>query len=131
VKQLYLIVSRPNDFYLWSIPQFLLDALDSLTILRWPFEATFKPDMELRFKIAGYFKEVGLENSRKIIQAALPKTMPSWGKVRIGNAGDIIRTSSVSNQEGDRNMSYVRVCHLTVYLKIALYSGVTLTLSTR
>jgi len=45
-----------------------------------------------------------------VIEAALPERMPSWGKVRIGNGGDIIRTvAACFNEDRERNMSYVRV----------------------
>ena len=83
--------------------------LDPLSILRPPYKYNFRPDEELRGKIAGYFKEA-LRDYKTNFRTALPAVMPSWGKVRIAYGGDSIRTKSASrNPNKERNMSFVRV----------------------
>ena len=70
----------------------------------------FQPNNQLKWTIAGYFKQLNPNKSRKQIEQALPNNMPSWGKVRIAQGGDSIRTSSAShNAEKERNMAFVRV----------------------
>jgi hypothetical protein len=45
-----------------------------------------------------------------MISNELPQSIVSWGKVRIANGGDLIRSASASyNADKDRDMSYVRV----------------------
>jgi hypothetical protein len=64
--------------------------------------------------IVDYLREVTPGN-RNTIKARLPDNMPLWGKFRIANGGDNIRsTMATSNKRKERNMSFVRVCALCV-----------------
>jgi hypothetical protein len=78
--------------------------------LRPPQLNRFQPGNELKWAISGYFKQLNPGASRKQIENALPNIMPSWGKVRIAQGGDAIRTSSASNNpDRERNTAFVRV----------------------
>jgi hypothetical protein len=88
---------------------------DPLSILRPPRQQNFEPDNQLRGMIAGYFQEV-LGGSKSVFKAALPCSMPKWGKVKIDHGGDSIRTTFAShNPDKERNMSFVRVCRMNLY----------------
>jgi hypothetical protein len=61
--------------------------------------------------IVDYLREI-VPGSRKLIQTHLPQNMPLWGKFRIANGGDSIRTTMASSKKRiERNMSFVRVRH--------------------
>ncbi|KJA13854.1 hypothetical protein HYPSUDRAFT_151076, partial [Hypholoma sublateritium FD-334 SS-4] len=56
-----------------------------------------------------YFVHMLQNQSVSDIKKKLPVVMKSWGKVRIANGGDMIRTSSAANNpDNQRDMSYVR-----------------------
>jgi hypothetical protein len=83
---------------------------DPLSILRPPCCKNFQPDRTLRLKIARYFSVVINKPYSKILKQ-IPASMPMWGKVRIANGGDSIRSGSASRStEKERDMSCVRVC---------------------
>jgi hypothetical protein len=84
---------------------------DPHTILRPPRSHSHAPDAAVRLKISKYFAEVYACRSRDI-GAILPPTMTRWGKVRIANGGDKIRSSSAVSQVQfitTRDSSFVRV----------------------
>ena len=82
---------------------------DPHSILRPPRNASFKPDGALSSKIARYLSLV-INQPASAIKKKIPATVTSWGKVRIANGGDSIRTASSSRRpEKERNMSYIRV----------------------
>jgi hypothetical protein len=87
--------------------------LDPKSILRTPRNVNFSLSASLRRKIAGYFQSV-LGGTRTTIENKLPTVMTSWGKVRIKDGGDAMRSSSASgsDQSSERNSSFVRVSHL-------------------
>jgi hypothetical protein len=90
--------------------------IDPKSILRVPHVVNFPLTDALRWKIAGYFKAVigGHQNN---IKEGIPKIMPSWGKVRIKDGGDSIRSACASGRlsMSERNSSYVRVCLKVFY----------------
>jgi hypothetical protein len=71
--------------------------LDPLSILGPPFRGKFTPDDSLRTKIAGYFSAV-MRKARKDIKPKLPLIMPAWGRVRIAQGGDSIRSVLASGK---------------------------------
>jgi len=74
-----------------------------------PVVKDFHPPQNLRNKIARYFTTF-IKKKTVSIETHLPVVMPSWGRVRIANGGDTIRSGSLAkNDENLRNMSYVRV----------------------
>lgn len=96
--------------------------IDPLSILRPPHNPAFIPNKQMRSKIARYFKEVlATRVSSNDIGCALPKYMPSWAKVRIGNSGDVIRGASASvNKDDEREMCFVRVSEFILYDNLLL-----------
>jgi hypothetical protein len=75
----------------------------------------FRPDAALRTKIGTYFTSI-IGKQRVQIASRLPDIMPRWGKMRIRNGGDLFRSSVASRRTGGRDMSYIRVIHLTIEL---------------
>ena len=101
----------------------VLITLDNMSHLRRPCRKDYQPDSNLRTKIAGYFKQIlpGKKNA-KVIKKALPKFMPSWGKVHIAHGGDAIRSASASyNPDKERDMSFVRVIKKDQDLLLSTY----------
>jgi hypothetical protein len=89
--------------------------LDELSILCPPRDDKHKPSDIIRHKIAGYFAAV-LDKPRSAIKKELPTIMASWGKVRIADGGDTIRTAATEMKNSfGRNSSYVRVCDSYYY----------------
>jgi hypothetical protein len=77
--------------------------------LRPPHRSQFHPDDVLRDKVANYFKSV-VGGTRGLIRNKLPHVMELWGKVRIRNGGDSIRSTMASGKcLNERDSSYVRV----------------------
>ncbi|KDQ49559.1 hypothetical protein JAAARDRAFT_200773 [Jaapia argillacea MUCL 33604] len=79
------------------------------SILCTPHRPAFVLSNDLHKRIAGYLSVV-VGKSRKQIQANLPPTMPTWGKVRIAGGGDAICSASASRQgaASERDSSFVR-----------------------
>jgi hypothetical protein len=70
---------------------------------------SFQLDKGLRSKIARYLSVV-INQPYSKIEKKIPGNMPTWGKVRIANGGDSIRSGSASRfAEKERDMSFVRV----------------------
>lgn len=80
--------------------------------MRPPYNKSYRPDMILRRRIAGYFSSA-LGKAVKNILPQLPDVFPSWGNARILH-GDTLRTGSVSGRSTqlERDMSFVRVSSL-------------------
>jgi hypothetical protein len=93
----------------------LMKNSDPHSILRPPRNELFQPNKDLRSKIARYLSVVINQPPSKI-KKKIPTNIASWGKVRIANGGDSIRTASTSRRpETERNMSFVRVCCFLQY----------------
>jgi len=101
-----MIFIKPTD---WS-------HLDPMSILQVPFYRQYHPSDILRKKIAGYFSSV-LQTPRKDIIYHLPTIFSAWGKVRIANGGDSVRSSRIVDQE--RDSSYVRVSSYFILMKLS------------
>jgi hypothetical protein len=86
--------------------------LDSASILRSPHLATYKPDDDLKGKIARYLGRLyGVSWTRLL--PLLPLHMPRWGKSRIKGGGDDICAAFALQKHGSvRDNSYVRVSSL-------------------
>ena len=84
--------------------------LDPHSILRYPRLAQYVPATSLRRKLAAYFATVIPGFSVAFFLSILPDTMVRWGKVRIANGGDLIRTrvAQCGNQR-ERDASLIRV----------------------
>jgi hypothetical protein len=116
-KKFFLNVSRTYFVSKWS---YLCQKFsDPHSILGPPLKRTYKPDDLLKSKIARYFKLVINKNTSDILKR-LPNTMPAWGRVKIGNGGDTIRTANESyeQQENLRDMTYVRVSGVQILCMI-------------
>jgi len=88
----------------------LTSKLDEHIGLTTPCQKDFQPDALMRTRITEYFYSV-LGGSRSRIAAALPSIMPSWGRIKILEGGDSIRTlSAMFNMDQERDTSFVRVC---------------------
>lgn len=86
---------------------------DSNYALRPPRQKTHHGDVELRRMIAAYLKEIVRGGNLKTINSQLPDNLPLWGKVRITDGGDSIRSNMAkSKRKSERDMSYVRVSTL-------------------
>jgi hypothetical protein len=84
--------------------------VDPLSILRYPRLAQYKPSNSLRRKLAAYFATVIPGFNVSFFLSILPHTMVRWGKVRIANSGDLIRTKvAQSGTRKERDASFVRV----------------------
>ena len=82
---------------------------DPHSILRAPHCMSSQLDQCLHSKISRYLSVVISQPLSKI-QKKIPADLPTWGKVRIANGGDSIRTASSSwRPEKERNMSFVWV----------------------
>ena len=86
---------------------------DPLSILRLPRVLRFKPDAKLRRQIAVYLATVYLKPWNFILDE-IPEEMEKWGKVRIADGGDCIRTSLTGSNQRGRDQSFVRVSHTSV-----------------
>lgn len=72
--------------------------------------------------IADYFREITAAN-RNTIMARLPEVMPLWGKFRMADGGDHIRTvMAISKRKPGRDMSYVRVSVFALLCSLGLSS---------
>lgn len=93
-----------------NILTLMLRLPDPLSILRYPYRADFQPDHLSRIRVAAYIN-MQLAAPRAHILARLPKVMSSWGKVRVGNHGDLMRCAWVDRPgpNGMRDASFVRV----------------------
>ena len=87
-----LFLAADEDFILWP-----------------PLRKIFNPDQALRLKISTYIKSViGHQTSR--ITSRLPQSMPWWGKMRLINGGDKVRSVMATPKQGNpREMCYVWV----------------------
>lgn len=95
---------------------------DPHSILRPPCHMSFQLDKALRLKIARYLTVV-INQPYSKIEKKIPMDMPTWGKVRIANGGDSIRTGSASrSSERERDMSFVRVRSRNFQLKLTDHS---------
>ena len=85
--------------------------LDPLSYLRGECLRTYVPSLPIRKLIAAYLVNL-IGGQRTHIEKALPRTIPAWGKVRIGHGGDSIRAVLGTRDRlgaWERNSSYVRV----------------------
>ncbi|TFK45219.1 hypothetical protein OE88DRAFT_1715451 [Heliocybe sulcata] len=83
------------------------------SILRIPCQRSYPPDRYLRGRIADHFLRVLSRHgaTRDAIRKNLPEAMSLWGKVRIANGGDYIRTVWAM----DHSMSPGRDCSFVRY----------------
>ena len=81
---------------------------DPLSILRFPRILKFVPDPQICRQIAVHLSTQYAKPVNFILEA-LPLEMESWGKVRIGDGGDCIRTSTSGANKAGRDQSFVRV----------------------
>lgn len=87
--------------------------IDDSYALRPPRQKNHHGDADLRRMIAAYLKEIVRGGNQKTINSRLPDNLPLWGKVRITDGGDSIRSNMAkSKKRSERDMSYVRVSHL-------------------
>ena len=82
-------------------------------VLRAPYQASHTPGDITRIRIAGYISAV-INKPRNQIRDRLPMVMARWGRMRIADEGDRIRsvsasTSAAETDETERDMSFVRV----------------------
>lgn len=82
---------------------------DPHSILRPPCTKSYMLNAAMQSKISRYFSAVMNGQKPNKIHKELPKSVPSWGKVRIAGGGDRIRAAVGRNSDRERNMSYVRV----------------------
>jgi hypothetical protein len=85
---------------------------DPCSILWPPYKPDFKPDPSMRRKICTYLSRLYPLKKVAFFDSILPHTMPSWGKVRIANAGDHMRTRWAQERvtSDSRDASFVRAC---------------------
>lgn len=77
--------------------------------MRPPRHVNFCPDKALRDRITNYFRSI-IGHTRAQVQNKLPNVMQSWGKMRIRNCGDSVRSAMASKKRlNERDSSYVRV----------------------
>ena len=97
-------------------------SLDFIIFLRYPVVKDHIPEPSIRKKIANYLITVFGQTRAHYLQR-LPKTMPRWGKVRIGNGGDCIRAAIAQcDNSKNREASFVRVRYqfLVIYFLLKL-----------
>src|SRR5258705_12648564 len=96
--------------------------LDFIMFLRYPVVDDHIPELSIRKKIANYLIMVFGQTWAHYLQQ-LPKTMPRWGKVRIGNGGDSIR-AAITQCDNSKNheVSFVWVHYqfLIIYFLLKL-----------
>lgn len=108
-----------------QIPNYLIATryLDPHSILRYPRFAQYAPATSLRRKLAAYFATVIPGFSVAFFLSILPDTMVRWGKVRIANGGDLIRTRVAQcGNRRERDASLVRVRDLIFLPDVSLIS---------
>ncbi len=84
--------------------------LDPLSILRTPHYPSYKPNEDLRNKLAVYINTlIGRQVQR--ISRKLPQIFPAWGAVRVKDGGDTIRSAMTrGGRRQERNATFIRVC---------------------
>ena len=86
--------------------------VDPMLALLGPCRANYRPDGEMRRRVATYLKAI-LGGQFNQILANIPRMMSSWSKLRIRDGGDRIQTleSFRRYRESRRDNTFVRVCH--------------------
>jgi hypothetical protein len=88
--------------------------IDPHHVLRAPHHKNYKPNEILRRKIGTYLAAIVHARVDRVI-LHLPEVIPLWGKMRLQDSGDVIRTSFAKMTESERNNRFIRVSHHHYY----------------
>jgi hypothetical protein len=96
---------------IYSIARCSMKAADPDHVLRAPCLKVYKPDAQLRMRVAVYLGIV-VGRRREEVALHLPENMPVWGKLRIRHGGDAIRSTFAARRNRatpQRDSSCIRV----------------------
>jgi hypothetical protein len=92
---------------------------DTTTVLKSPYEATYRWTSKERRLAAVYIKEAyQLRASCKMIEKLLPEEIQRWGKFRVHGERNVVRSAWAAKRVSDsrlRDSSFVRVSVLLLH----------------
>jgi len=112
----------PNCEYMYLLitHNFNLTLSDPDYICRVPYRESQQVSDDVHRKIALYFSSI-LGKSRNETALHLPCVVDVWGKIRIRNKGDSIRSTFATKgklRDSERDSSYIRVCGSTSWFNL-------------